>query len=433
MADAFLGEKLVMLYTVSFANVGDEVVCPNMGEGEEGENSGDEEMKRNVLNDPYWKVVMRDDNDTWDTIDEPIVGTSTRGGETSTFGDDWHDFIEFDEEVVSENDGDSGDEEGAHGEAAQLETTHVGGSSGLATSAAQLLDDDEEDEVSSKLARSDILITPPKSNEEYEAISGAEYVTRTSQFQDVDMEDPHLEMGMSFDSAGQFRKVVREYNLFRGKDVEFTKNDGNRVIGVCRNRAMGCPWRVYGASVPGEMTFLLKSLNPNHRCTRCYKSSIVNSRWIADRMVHKFKTQPNYPLAALCEDVKMRWNVEVSFRQLYRAKEKAKEQIEGKNKEQYKQLWDYCATVRQTNRGRTMLMKVERPTLDVPPTFQRLYMSLAACKDGFRQACRPVIGVDDCFLKGRYRGQLLAVVGRDPNDNIYPIAMAVVEAETKDS
>jgi len=287
MAYAFLGEKLVMLYMVSFANVGDEVVCPNVSEGE---NSGDEEMTRRVLNDLYWKAVMSDDDDACDTIDEPIAGTSTRGGETSTFGDDWHDFIEFDEEAVGENDGDSGDEEGAHREAAQPETTHVGGSSGPATSAAQLLDDDEEDEVSSKLARSDILVTPPKSDEEYEAISGAEYVIRTSQFQDVDMEDPHLKVGMSFDSAGQFRKAMREYNLFRGKDVDFTKNDGDRVIGVCRNRAMGCPWRVYGASVTGEMTFLLKSLNPNHRCTRCCKSSIVNSRWIADRMVHKFKT-----------------------------------------------------------------------------------------------------------------------------------------------
>jgi hypothetical protein len=125
--------------------------------------------------------------------------------------------------------------------------------------------------------------------------------------------------------------------------------------------------------------------------------------------------------------------VEVSFRQLYWEKEKAKEQIESKNKEQYKQLWDYCATVRQTNRGSTMLMKIERPTLDVPPTFQRLYMSLVACKDGFRHACRLVIGVDGCFLKGRCGGQLLAAVGRDPNDNIYPIAMVVVEGETKDS
>jgi len=114
MVDAFLGKKLVMLCTVSFANVGDEVVCPNVGEGEEGENSGDEERMRKVLNDLYWKAGMSDDDDAWDTVDEPVAGTSTHGAETSTFGDDWHDFIDFDEEAVGENDGDSGDEEGAH-------------------------------------------------------------------------------------------------------------------------------------------------------------------------------------------------------------------------------------------------------------------------------------------------------------------------------
>jgi len=59
-------------------------------------------------------------------------------------------------------------------------------------------------------------------------------------------------------------------------------------------------------------------------------------------------------------------------------------------------------------------------------------MSLAACKEAFRKACRPVC-VDGCFLQGCYGGQLLAVVGRDPNDNIYHIAIAVVEGETKDS
>jgi len=61
---------------------------------------------------------------------------------------------------------------------------------------------------------------------EYEASSWPKCVTRISQFQDVDMEDPHLDIGMSFESAAQFRKAVREYNLFRGKDVVFTKNDG---------------------------------------------------------------------------------------------------------------------------------------------------------------------------------------------------------------
>jgi hypothetical protein len=57
---------------------------------------------------------------------------------------------------------------------------------------------------------------------------------------------------------------VREYNLFRGKDVQFSKNDGDRVIGVCRSKSDDCPWRVYGALLPSELTFILKSLNPTH-------------------------------------------------------------------------------------------------------------------------------------------------------------------------
>jgi hypothetical protein len=51
--------------------------------------------------------------------------------------------------------------------------------------------------------------------------------------------------------------------------------------------------------------------------------------------------------------------VDVTTRQLYRAKVKVKQQIEGKHKDRYMRLWDYCATVRQLNRGSTMLMKVE--------------------------------------------------------------------------
>ena len=78
-------------------------------------------------------------------------------------------------------------------------------------------------------------------------------------------------------------------------------------------------------------------------------------------------------------------------------------------------------------------MGVDRPTIDVPPRFQRLFISLAGMKKGFLDGCRPVIGVDGCFLKGPFKGQLLAAVSRDGNNNMYPIAYVVVEAETKDS
>ena len=46
---------------------------------------------------------------------------------------------------------------------------------------------------------------------------------------------------------------------------------------------------------------------------------------------------------------------------------------------------------------------------------------------------RPIIGVDDYFLNGKYGGELLTIVGRDGNDQMLPLAYAVVEVENKET
>ena len=53
------------------------------------------------------------------------------------------------------------------------------------------------------------------------------------------------------------------------------------------------------------------------------------------------------------------------------------------------------------------------------PVFQRFYVCFEACKTGFKNACRPFIGLDACHLKGSYGGQLIAAVGRIPMRSIF--------------
>jgi len=48
---------------------------------------------------------------------------------------------------------------------------------------------------------------------------------------------------------------------------------------------------------------------------------------------------------------------------------------------------------------------------------------------GFLSGCRPVICLDGCHIKTKFGGQLLTAIGIDPNDCIFPVAMAVVEVE----
>uniref|UniRef100_A0A2N9FNG2 SWIM-type domain-containing protein n=1 Tax=Fagus sylvatica TaxID=28930 RepID=A0A2N9FNG2_FAGSY len=185
--------------------------------------------------------------------------------------------------------------------------------------------------------------------------------------------------------------------------------------------------------VRDEMTFQIKTYNPNHTCTRAYKNSQITPRWIAERYMETFRHDIQKPTIALPQQIKGKWNVDVSRMQVYRARKMATENIQGSHKEQYKKIWDYCETLKETNVGITTLLDVERPYLDVAATFQRLYVCLAATRTGFKDGCRPLIGLDGCFLKGSYKGHLLSAVSRDANDNMYPICVAIMESECKAS
>lgn len=39
-------------------------------------------------------------------------------------------------------------------------------------------------------------------------------------------------------------------------------------------------------------------------------------------------------------------------------------------------------------------MKVDRIAPELPPTFQHMYLSLAASKEGFKSGWRPLVGLD---------------------------------------
>ncbi|XP_060964798.1 uncharacterized protein LOC133033758 [Cannabis sativa] len=64
--------------------------------------------------------------------------------------------------------------------------------------------------------------------------------------------------------------------------------------------------------------------------------------------------------------------------------------------------------------------------------FKYCFWSLAACRRGFK-FCRPVISIDGTFLKTRFGGTMLVAVAYDANNQLFPIAFAIVDSENHDS
>ena len=62
----------------------------------------------------------------------------------------------------------------------------------------------------------------------------------------------------------------------------------------------------------------------------------------------------------------------------------------------------------------------------------RVFWLFAQTEHAF-QFCRPVILVDGTFLIGKYRGILMMAAAIDPEDQIVPMAFALVEGENNES
>ncbi|XP_076945212.1 uncharacterized protein LOC143616200 [Bidens hawaiensis] len=130
--------------------------------------------------------------------------------------------------------------------------------------------------------------------------------------------------------------------------------------------------------------------------------------FIADQYLPIFKANPHWKAKEIQEAVKEKFKVIISNWMAYKAKSSAHMKLHGSMKEHYSKLGSYVEALKEVN-----------PT----STFEL----------GFLAGCRRLLCLDGCFLKTFLGGMLLAAIGRDVNDQMYPVAWAVVEGENNDS
>ena len=125
--------------------------------------------------------------------------------------------------------------------------------------------------------------------------------------------------------------------------------------------------------------------------------------------------------------------MDLSINQVYRAKRKAREFILGDERLQYGKLRDYVEMISVTDVGSKVILQTEITEPNTQPKFKRMYVRYNVQKVGFLGGCKPLVGLDGCHLKGKFGGHILSATARDVNDNIFPVALGVVEQENKDS
>ncbi|XP_017438224.1 uncharacterized protein LOC108344272 [Vigna angularis] len=156
----------------------------------------------------------------------------------------------------------------------------------------------------------------------------------------------------------------------------------------------------------------------------------MNAKWLSETLDNSLHENPNLKINEIHSKALRKWNSNVTISKARRAKIIAFCKVEGSYKNQFKRIYDYAHELLRCNPGSIVKVKVDNDNGET--TFQRFYVCLKACKVSFL-SCRPFIGLYGCFLKGKYKGELLTAIGRDLNDQMLPLAYAIVEVENKDS
>ncbi|KAL4022875.1 hypothetical protein IC575_016621 [Cucumis melo] len=152
--------------------------------------------------------------------------------------------------------------------------------------------------------------------------------------------------------------------------------------------------------------------------------------WVVGELIKsKFKGPGRiYKPRDIIEDMRQDYGINMSYEKAWRARENAYERVRGSPEESYNLLRRYGEALKFTNPGTIFHMELEDDRF-----FKYLFMAVGACVRGFLNCIRPVIVMDETFLKNKYRGQLIVAVCLDGNNQIYPLAFGVVDRETDDS
>ncbi|XP_076956193.1 uncharacterized protein LOC143631263 [Bidens hawaiensis] len=153
---------------------------------------------------------------------------------------------------------------------------------------------------------------------------------------------------------------------------------------------------------------------------------------IAREIESEIETNPTIPVKSLQDEIQKKHQIHVSEVKVRRAKKLANDKKDGDFIQQYGMLKGYLEQLVKANPGSHVKIDVEPCHGPNSPTrqFRWVYICYGSTKKGFQMLGREFSGLDGCFMKGPFLGQILISVSIDANRCIYPVAFALVEAET---
>ena len=162
------------------------------------------------------------------------------------------------------------------------------------------------------------------------------------------------------------------------------------------------------------------------KVTNCAPASLTSSLIIDEVSNHIDKRASEIKKTLL-----MDYGVQLTYKQAYRAKEKAKQELQGNPEHSYMLIPWICDRLKETDPKTVAEWDFVRPVVG-GHIFRQLFIAYGCCIDGFLAGARPILYIDGTHLKGPYMGKMLSASAYDANNDMFPFAIGIVGGETSD-
>ncbi|KAF6155301.1 hypothetical protein GIB67_019827 [Kingdonia uniflora] len=145
----------------------------------------------------------------------------------------------------------------------------------------------------------------------------------------------------------------------------------------------------------------------------------TNAIWVAKEIENLTKYASTIKPMQISDIVYKRFGVRVSYYTAYNTRNMMIEKIVESYDKGYVLCPELCVQIQKSNPGSIATCSREDGNLK----FIDICISFKVALDGFTKGCRPILGLDGCFLKGKYGGQCLSIISLDASNGLFPIAV----------
>ncbi|XP_025685692.1 uncharacterized protein [Arachis hypogaea] len=291
-------------------------------------------------------------------------------------------------------------------------------------------DEDEDSDVGVEAAAENVVVHPSSSQPmdvppfmrelDLEAMHAPEF-PEYANIGVADPEDGEFRIGMEYSSRKSVVAAIRNFTISKGVDYEVYESEPQTFYAKCKMYGRGCDWLIRASLIRKKGCWEIRRYNGRHTCTIGTISqdhSKLDSDTVAEAIRPLVETNPTIKVKSIIAEVQSRFNYTISYRKAWLAKQKSIAKIFGGWEDSYQALPWWLSIMVQKMPGSIVQIET-RPLYDENQEAQ-----------GHSGIASPWFRLT---VHGKYKGTLLVAVAQDGNQNIVPIAFALVEGETADA